>query len=596
MKLLRLYVSGYKNLNDVEIDFSKSNGSALIIGTNGSGKSNLLEVLSAIFSAAYNKQSNVQPNFAFTLEYLIERMRMGSAGGGPLYDYPISVKISNENESNAIEILCKSPGVPEWLPIAESQLFVVLPEHVVAVYSGEEKRLWEEYYFKFYDDYNKQYTAGKNSYKTQNMLYINKYYWNLVVGALSIYDDDAVKQYLTDSGLIISKIKCKFDIQNIKKNHNPMAKEILDYLNPDSQEEVEFSVEQIAKLQDICGYEQDVFYNLLALVLYKQFKIITDFKVIFKDGKTIRELSEGEKKLILIYGVTRIIEGECLFLLDEPDAHIHEGRKKEIYDLIKNAAYENQFVVTSHSPTMTNHFDINELFVLTKNGGKVSLLEEGKKQAIARLTNGEWSYIDQTVFFDNKKPLVIVEGKSDIDLIRQAVKEFSKQKEYERYTKIDYEFLAAGGTGNIQDFYEKIKDINADKEIIILCDNDKAGDDAIKKFDNTAETEIDRVGYKIIDKIVLTKLPKMEHVSGAFVIEDYLPKSVLDNAAERLLANEQYKSFSSFPTIKQDIKKEIGDKAKTYSYEELKNMKVLLDLLYDIGVKIGYIQNNDENQ
>ena len=129
-----------------------------------------------------------------------------------------------------------------------------------------------------------------------------------------------------------------------------------------------------------------------------------------------------------------------------------------------------------------------------------------------------------------------------------------------------------------------------------MCDSDEAGNKAIKKFDNTAETEIVRVGYKIIDKIVLTKLPKTEHVSGAFVIEDYLPKSVLDNAAKRLLANEQYKSFSSFPTIKQDIKKEIGDKAKTYSYEELKNMKVLLDLLYDIGVKIGYIQNNDENQ
>ena len=589
MKLLRLYVDGYKNLNDIEFDFSKSNGCALVVGTNGSGKSNLLEVLSAIFSALYNNQKKVEPDFSFTIEYIIERMRTGGFGGGPWHDFPITVKVSNDNNDKNIEILCKTQGMKDWGTIEESQSYITLPEHVVAVYSGEEKRLWEEYYFKFYDDYNKQYTTGKYSYKTQNMLYINKYYWNLVVGALSIYDDDAVKQYLTDSGLIISKIKCKFDIQNIKKNHNPMAKEILDNLNPDLREEAEFSVEQIAKLQDICGYEQDVFYNLLVLVLYKQFKIITDFKVIFKDGKTIRELSEGEKKLILIYGVTRIIEGECLFLLDEPDAHIHEGRKKEIYDLIKNAADENQFVVTSHSPTMTNHFDINELFVLTKNGGKVSLLEEGKKQAIARLTNGEWSYIDQTVFFDNKKPLVIVEGKSDIDLIRQAVKEFSKQKEYERYTKIDYEFLAAGGTGNISDFYEKIKDINADKKIIILCDNDKPGNDTIKKFDNTAETVIARVGYKIIDKIVLTKLPKTEHVSGAFVIEDYLPKSVLDNAAKRLLANEQYKSFSSFPTIKQDIKKEIGDKAKTYSYEELKNMKVLLDLLYNIGIELGYI-------
>lgn len=56
MKLLKLEIRGYKNLQDVEIDFSKSNGMTLVVGTNGSGKSNLLEVLSAIFSALYNKE------------------------------------------------------------------------------------------------------------------------------------------------------------------------------------------------------------------------------------------------------------------------------------------------------------------------------------------------------------------------------------------------------------------------------------------------------------------------------------------------------------------------------------------------------------
>ena len=46
-------------------------------------------------------------------------------------------------------------------------------------------------------------------------------------------------------------------------------------------------------------------------------------------------MSEGEKKMLLIYGALNIIEGENLVLLDEPDAHIHEGIKKDIYDLIK---------------------------------------------------------------------------------------------------------------------------------------------------------------------------------------------------------------------------------------------------------------------
>ena len=593
MKLLKLHIDGYKNLNNIVFDFSKADGCALIVGTNGAGKSNLLEVLSAIFSAAYNKQSNVQPNFAFTLEYIIERMRMGSAGGGPLYDYPISVKISNENESNAIEILCKSPSIPEWLPIAESQLFVVLPEHVVAVYSGEEKRLWEDYFFKFYDDYNKQYRLGKTPYKTQTMLYVNKYYWNLIAGVLSIYEDDAIKQYLADSGLLVSKIECKFDIKNMQNNHNPMAQEMLDNLNPDKKEKVELSVEQISKLQEICGYEQDVFYNLLVLVLYKQFKIITEFKVVFKDGKTIRELSEGEKKLLLIYGATEIIRGECLFLLDEPDAHIHEGRKKGIYDLIKHASFENQFVVTSHSPTMTNLFNLSELFILNKQDDKITLLEEDKKQAISMLTDGEWSCINQSIILDNKKPLVIVEGKSDIDLIKQAIKEFAGQSDYKKYSRIDYEFLAAGGTGNIPDFYAKIKEINANKTVIILCDNDDAGNNAIKSIDKSAISAINNKGYKIINKVVLTLLPKTPGIGGNFSIEDYLPKDYLDSLAQSYLNTEQYKSFSSFPRVKDNLKKEIGEKANVFSYDELKNMKTLLDVLYEIGIEIGYILDEE---
>lgn len=589
MKLLRLYVDGYKNLNNLEFDFSKSDRCVLIVGTNGTGKSNLLEVLSAIFSAVYKNQLKINPAFTFELEYIIERMRDGSFAGGPWRDFPIAVKISNKNAAQKIEILCKPNNSPDWLSIEKSQTYVLLPEHVVAIYSGEEMRLWEDYFFKSYDDYNKQYKDGKTSYKTQAMLYINKYYWDLIVGVLSIYEDDAVKQFLADAGLIVSKIECKFDITNMKNNNNPMAREMLAHLNPDQKEEVELSVEQISKLQEACGYEQDVFYNLLVLVLYKDFKIITEFKVVFENGKTIRVLSEGEKKLLLIYGATRIIEGECLFLLDEPDAHIHEGRKKDIFDLIKYMSYENQFVITSHSPTMTNLFDINDLFVLSNKDSNITLLSEDKKQAISMLTDGEWSLLNQALLFDDKKPLVIVEGKSDIDLIKQAIKEISAQPGNEKYTKIDYEFLAAGGTGNIPDFCEKIKEINVDKRIIVLCDNDKNGRNAVTTIDSSVLSEIERSGYKILNKTVMTILPKLDGITGDFAIEDYFSKNFLNSIVQEYLKKEQYKSFSSFPTVKKDLKEELGKNAKTYKYEDLKKMKILLDLLYKIGVDIGYI-------
>lgn len=95
MKLLSLNILGYKNFEDVKIDFSRSQGKTLVVGTNGSGKSNLLEILSAIFSACYRKEPNVTPHFYFELEYVIERMRMGSFSGGVSYPFPVVVKLRN---------------------------------------------------------------------------------------------------------------------------------------------------------------------------------------------------------------------------------------------------------------------------------------------------------------------------------------------------------------------------------------------------------------------------------------------------------------------------------------------------------------------
>ena len=51
MKLKRIKIEKYKNLNNIEVVFPDSNVIAFI-GNNGSGKSNILEVLTEVFSLA----------------------------------------------------------------------------------------------------------------------------------------------------------------------------------------------------------------------------------------------------------------------------------------------------------------------------------------------------------------------------------------------------------------------------------------------------------------------------------------------------------------------------------------------------------------
>lgn len=185
MKLLNLNILGYKNFEDVKIDFSRSQGKTLVVGTNGSGKSNLLEILSAIFSACYRKEPNVTPHFYFELEYVIEQMRMGSFSGSVSYSFPVVVRLRNIDGIITMEAK-NADG--SWEVVNDADINLLLPEHVVAVYSGEEKRLWEDYYFSSYDDYNKQYMSGKVSYQPQRMIYLNKYYWNLIASVLATHD------------------------------------------------------------------------------------------------------------------------------------------------------------------------------------------------------------------------------------------------------------------------------------------------------------------------------------------------------------------------------------------------------------------------
>ena len=49
MKLKKIWINNFKNIHNLELDFSIRNGTTVLIGNNGSGKSNILEAISSIF-------------------------------------------------------------------------------------------------------------------------------------------------------------------------------------------------------------------------------------------------------------------------------------------------------------------------------------------------------------------------------------------------------------------------------------------------------------------------------------------------------------------------------------------------------------------
>lgn len=580
MKLLSLYVCGYKNLNDVRIDFSKSKGKTLLVGMNGSGKSNLLEIVSAIFSAVYNRDKDVIPHFNFELEYVIEHIHNSTAKAGNSYQLPMYVRLRNPD---GIILMEAHSADSDWEIIGVEEFDSLLPEHVVAVYSGEEKRLWENYYFQSYEEYNKQYMSGKISYQSQKMVYLNKYYWNLVASILAIHDISECVEFLnTAIGLNeIYGIYCKFDVDKIKANRNTMVEEMLNIINPEKKEEIDVTLSDYNRLKDVCGYESDIFYNMAVLALYKDFKIITELTIKCKGGIEIKDLSEGEKKLLLIYGAITIISGENLYLLDEPDAHLHEGRKREIFDLISQD-YESHFIITSHSPTLTKLFDYDHVVMLEKEEGNCKVYGGDISKIISLLTNNEWNYIEHTIFLNKSRPLLLVEGSGDISYISKAIDIFSKENEKYKILQ-DMDMLHSGGAANMKGFINELKKcLPEHKQVIVLFDCDTAGGDAMKALIGKGSNRRERTVYKK-EEFFYLKLPKVSGFSKEdFVIEDYFSQSLKKNIAQSILDNSGGE-FNELPKdVKQSVKERLAKDIDSYDSTTMQGFKVLLDKLCNI--------------
>lgn len=575
MKLLNLNLWDYKNLEDISIDFRKSDGCALIVGTNGSGKSNLLEAISAIFSALYNQEKNVHPDFRFELDYAVSD----------------SCFVKVRNVDGIIDLLyCESSDKEaiDYQIVDIKDFNKYLPKHVIAVYSGEEQRLWENYYFSAYDAYNKQYMDGKFAFRPQQMIYLNHYYWDLVASILSIHDIDEYRNFISDSIGIkdVSSIHMEFDVDKLKKNRNEQAKHILAIVNPEKKAGVDVSLETLTSVKEYCGYEPEMFYNMVVLRLYKDYKIITDLTIKCTNGIEIKDLSEGEKKLLLIYGAINLLSGNNLYLLDEPDAHLHEGRKKEIFDLIKQDTYS-QFVITSHSPTLTAMFNEDEVIFLDNTDGNCKVHYGEVAKTISKITDGEWNYINQSLFYDSSRPLILVEGPGDMKYIRKAVELLSvDEPNYEMIKSAD--ILHCGGASNIQRTIDELQDVIPKGKITIaIFDRDDEGGKHLKAAIGTGKDKADNNTYKH-NSVYYLKLPKTPgYGAPEFVIEDYFSKETKKAVAQSFLDNTD-DGFNSIPKdLKQKVKDKLDADLDTYDKTIMSGFKVLLD-------KLCCIINGDE--
>lgn len=546
MKLYSIFIDGYKNLQG-PYSFKNNNGYIALIGLNGSGKSNLLEAISIVFDSIVNKN-----------------------GVGIPFDYEIEYELNNhlytikKGQAKKDGIICKTDELE-------------YPSSVIACYSGEDLRLWHTAFENYHMGYFNE--AVKQEYSSPKFIYVNKYCWKIALISLVCSNNAEVKTFLKKTLKIDNPMDVELDfaIDDTKKKAF-QAHTALNWFNRITQEGVVgINLNTIATTDIYIAAKQipeneksKYIFNFLYLLSQskkndrnKIDKLIDEIKVsVNVEGVKIdfEDLSEGEKKLILIECITKVLGDEnSLILLDEPDAHTHIAMKKDLLKLISE--FDGQTIMTTHSPMFLNKrwdgFNENNIFYM--HDGKIENTEPLKH--LSDLTNNEIDYFEGAFILSSKK-ILVVEGKYDDRYLRKAIDIFSKiDVKYKRLNEVA--MFSANGASEAEVIYKQAFEqcIDRIEKLVFLFDYDDGGwKDGWKKIKVISaslpqiipifyQDDYSSANYPTIDEDVkMANDNKVEIKSkNTFMVEDLFSADAYNSIIEPVISARSHKEFRSLP-------------------------------------------------
>ena len=582
LKSFTINGDGYKNLNGT-FPFDKNNGYIALIGLNGSGKSNLLEAISIVFDGIVNKNGSGIP-FDYEIEYELN---------GHIYT-------RKKGQAKKDGIICKKEELK-------------YPSFVIACYSGEDLRLWRTTYADYHMGYFNE--AVKQEYSSPKFLYINKYCWEIALISLVCSNNAEVKAFLKKTLKIKSPmdVELEFAIDDTKKKAFQTHK-ALNWFDRITQDGIEhINVNTIATTDIYIAAKQvseneksKYIFNFLYLLSQpkkndrnKIDKLIDEIKVSVNVGGNkidFDNLSEGEKKLILIECITKVLGDEnSLVLLDEPDAHTHIAMKKDLLKLI--AEFEGQTIMTSHSPMFLNKrwdgFDENNIFYM--HDGKVESTEP--LMHLSELTDNEIDYFEGS-FILSSKNILVTEGPYDILYLKHAIEIFADENP--NYTKIrdHVAFMHAGGANNAMALYQQTlyPFINKIENLVFIFDYDKEGFEGAEKLKESMisnnDTKPALLFYQNDYSTLKTRKP-IDKDTESYIAEDLFDSNSYINVTNKIHVNSHKElrnmtwndiiTSNKRPKGTTDaIKYYIQDNYASFGKKWLQNFKPVLDKLLDI--------------
>lgn len=420
MKLDKLWIEGFKNLKDIEIDFDQDELVTVVIGWNGAGKSNVIEALVIIFK---NLDLGNLTNFSYRLEYLCHGKR-------------IHITADKEQKTADKQYQIKFCGAEEvenkeaWSALRFSKLNNVgadkfLPSNVFGYYSGPSDRLATHFYEhqrKFRNQllYPKKHKIDEKTLPLRPLFYAQKVHSNFVLLSFFLGQDKKVQDFLKEKLNIrglesVLFVLSKPDWNSPKGdprfwNSSGVVQPFLDRLfsaslapmkqhikvphpmkNPGNVEALFLYLKDIEALREVGNQTSDKdFFKLLESIYFSGLihEVRIRVQLTDEEGKedtlTFRELSEGEQQLLAVLGLLRFTrEDESLFLLDEPDTHLNPAWSMEYINYLHEIAgldehvsqkKNSHIVLSTHDPIVISTMKKEQIQIMKRDDNSLKVI------------------------------------------------------------------------------------------------------------------------------------------------------------------------------------------------------------------------------
>lgn len=417
----------FKNLKNVTIDFDEGHWVTVVIGWNGTGKSNVLEALAIIFRDLIAKKRT--PEFAFQLAYRMgsgDTLRLIHIDADPDREKdPFIIHVADADQAKEAELtnslLAFDP--PDTRPPGQAIKFTAflkgdaeyLPRYVFSYYSGESPRM-HEVFRPYLESYDSKLRNGDDP-GLKRLFYAMPVHSQFVLLAFLIQQTDVVRVFLDDHLGLDPDEGIESVLFVIRQppwtskaedgdprfwNARGVVRDFLSRLYDIALAPIEISrrvstsiwnketlkfkylyIKDIDALRRLVGNQAPAkFFRDLESTYVSELIEEVRIRVRLKknDGSvTFRELSEGEQQLLTVLGLLRFTaENESLFLLDEPDTHLNP---RWCVDYI---SYLKKFISSGAQQEETSHILLtthNPLAIAELDREQVQILRMSKEDA-----------------------------------------------------------------------------------------------------------------------------------------------------------------------------------------------------------------------